>query len=249
MVTEANVDLIVHDTFFRKQSTGVLIEVGAARPDHLSISASYRSRDWRIVAIEPNPNFCALHRALGYNVLQYACSDEDADNVPFFVADRHGTPYLGEPLSYESFSSLGIKDEYATLLANDQQKEDITISTIPVQVRRLDTILAQHASDVSEIDVLAIDVEGWELSVMRGLNLVKRRPKVVIMENLFYNPGYQLFMRTAGYIFWQHLHPNDVYVREDLRSFIPKHIREYAKEWLARAGLLNAARRVKRVFE
>jgi hypothetical protein len=31
----------------------VLVEVGAAHPDYLSMSASYRSRGWRIIAIEP----------------------------------------------------------------------------------------------------------------------------------------------------------------------------------------------------
>src|SRR5215510_8669478 len=109
MTAEGNVDLIVHDTFFCDHKTGVLVEVGAARPDYLSIAASYRSRGWRIIAIEPNPNFCAAHRALGYDVLQYACSDEDADDVPFFIVNSHGASYLGKSVSYESYSSLGIK--------------------------------------------------------------------------------------------------------------------------------------------
>lgn len=218
MVAEGNVDLIVHDTFFRNQSIGVLVDVGAARPDYLSISGSYRSRGWQIIAIEPNPDFCAAHRALGYNVLQYACSDEDVDNVPFFVADSHGVEFLEGRVSYESFSSLGINGEYATLLAGQQQKRKITITTIRVQVRRLSTILARHAPDVGEIDVLAVDVEGWELSVMRGVDLAKHRPKVVILENLFNSAGYHSFMRDFGYVFWRHIYPNDVYVRGDIRS-------------------------------
>ena len=241
MAAEGNVDLIVHDAFFRDRKTGVLVEVGAARPDYLSIGASYRSRGWRIIAIEPNPNFCAAHRALGYDVLQYACSDEDADEVPFFVVDSHGAPYLNESVSYESYSSLGIKGGYASLLA----KRKVTITTIPVQVRRLDTILTRHAPDLGEIDVLAIDVEGWELNVMRGIDLAKYRPKVVILENIFSDARYLSFMCDVGYVFWQHIDLNDVYVRADMKSFIPKPMREQAKEWLARAGLLEAVRRLK----
>ena len=121
MVAEGNVDLIVHDTFFRDRKTGVLVDVGAARPDYLSVGASYRSRGWRIIAIEPNPTFCAAHRALGYDVLQYACSDEDADEVPFFVVDSHGTPYLDDSVSYESYSSLGINGSYASLLTGQNK--------------------------------------------------------------------------------------------------------------------------------
>jgi FkbM family methyltransferase len=245
MPAEGNVDLIVHDTFFRDRKTGVLVEVGAARPDYLSISASYRSRGWRIIAIEPNPNFCAAHRALGYDVLQYACSDEDADDVPFFVVDNRGAQYLDDFVSYESFSSLGIKGGYASLLAGSQR----TVTTISVQVRRLDTILAQHAPDIDEIDVLAVDVEGWELSVMRGIDLARYRPKVVILENLFSDAGYLSFMCDVGYVFWQHIDLNDVYVRADMKSLISKSMREKAKKWLTRAGLLEVGRRVKRVLK
>jgi FkbM family methyltransferase len=244
MAAEGNVDLIVHDTFFRDHETGVLVEVGAARPDYLSISASYRSRGWRIIAIEPNPSFCVLHRALGYDVLQYACSDEDADDIPFFVVDNHGAQYLEGPVSYESFSSLGIKGGYASLLAESPGR---TVTTIPVQVRRLDTILAQHAPDVGEIDVLAVDVEGWELSVMRGVDLAKYRPKVMILENLFNDAGYLSFMRDVGYVFWKRIEANDVYIRADIK--IPKPMREHAREWLAGAGLLEVARRVKKSFQ
>ena len=246
MAAEGKVDLIAHDAFFRDQKTGVLVEVGAARPDYLSISASYRSRGWRIIAVEPNPIFCAMHRELGYDVLQYACSDKDSDNVPFFVADSHGGPYEGGFISYESYSSLGIKGGYAS----EASQHKVTVTTIPVQVRRLDTIFAQHAPDIDEIDLLAVDVEGWELSVMRGINLAKYRPKVVILENLFEDASYLSFMNDVGYVFWQHILFNDVYVRADMKSVIPKipkFTRERAKKWLAHIGLLEAARRVKRI--
>ena len=236
MAAEGNVDLIVHDTFFRELRFGVLVEVGAARPDFLSISESFRSRGWRIIAIEPNPAFCAAHRALGYDVLEYACSDEDADGVPFFVVDsRH---YL-HGISYESVSSLGIDSAIFPGLP------DRKVTTIPVQVRRLDTILAQHAPDIGEIDVLAVDVESWELRVMRGIDLAKYRPKVVILENLRDDAGYLSFMRDVGYIYWKHIELNDVYVRSDVKPLIPpKSMREVARGWLVRAGLLEVARRV-----
>ena len=118
-----------------------------------------------------------------------------------------------------------------------------------MQVRRLDTILTQHAPDLGEIDVLSVDVEGWELNVMRGIDLAKYRPKVVILENLFTDARYVSFMCDVGYVFWQHIDLNDVYVRADMKLLIPKPMREHAKEWLARAGLLEIARRAKRVFK
>ena len=148
---------------------------------------------------------------------------------------------MGGRVSYESGSSLGI--DPATI----PHLPDPTVTTISVQVRRLDTILAQHAPDIGEIDVLAVDVESWELTVMRGIDLAKYRPKVVILENFRDDAGYLSFMRDAGYIYWKHIMLNDVYVRADMKPFIPpRPMREVARERLIRAGLLEVARRVKK---
>jgi|ERR1035441_9223207 hypothetical protein len=103
MAAEKDIDRVVREAFFPDGTSGVLVEVGAARPDYLSISASFRERGWKIIAVEPNPEFCALHRANGHYVLQYACSDEDKDNVDFFVVDSNGADYLGGKVSFESF--------------------------------------------------------------------------------------------------------------------------------------------------
>ena len=59
---EGDVDLLVKDMFFTDPAyRGIIIEVGAAKPDFLSISRSFRLAGWRAVAIEPNPAF--LHDA------------------------------------------------------------------------------------------------------------------------------------------------------------------------------------------
>jgi hypothetical protein len=86
------------------------------------------------------------------------------------------------------------------------------VRTIPVKVRRLDTILSLHEPDVSSVDILAADVEGWELNVMRGFSVEKYHPRVVILENLFKKDEYVEYMRQAGYSLWRRLEPNDVYV-------------------------------------
>ncbi len=142
MAAEKDIDRIVQQAFFADTKPGVMIEVGAARPDYLSIGASFRAQGWQVLSIEPNPEFCDLHRALGNDVVQCACSDEDRDGVDFFVVDSNQADYLGGNVSFESFSSLGIRDEFAADLEKTQVKTDVR--TIQVNVRRLDTILAEH---------------------------------------------------------------------------------------------------------
>ena len=207
---EGNVDQIIQRRFFPEQRSGILVDIGAARPDYLSISALYRSMGWRVIAIEPNPEFCDLHRQKGYEVLQYACGEHDEDNVDFFVVDSHGAQYANGEVSYESFSSLGIKDSYAALKHNLDKRK------IQVNLRRLDTILKTHAPDVEHLDILSVDVEGWELEVLRGLSTEKYRPQVMVIENVFNAREYRDYMKSIGYILWRRVRPNDVYVRSEL---------------------------------
>lgn len=214
---EGNVDQIIQRRFFPEQRSGIFVDIGAARPDYLSISALYRSMGWRVIAIEPNPVFCDLYRQKGYEVLQYACGDHDEDNVDFFVVDSHGAQYANGEVSYESFSSLGIKDSYAALKHNLDKRK------MQVNLRRLDTILKTHAPDVEHLDILSVDVEGWELEVLRGLSTEKYRPQVMVIENLFNAREYRDYMKPIGYILWRRVRPNDVYVRSELINRIERY--------------------------
>ncbi|MHB8491056.1 MAG: FkbM family methyltransferase [Solirubrobacteraceae bacterium] len=163
---EGNVDQAVLTRFFPGQQSGVLVEVGAAHPAYLSVGALYRRLGWRVFAIEPNPEFCELHRAQGHEVLQFACGDHDEDSVNFSVVDSRGAEYEGGRVSYESFSSLGIKSSYADLL-----DPALSIRSIKVDLRRLDTLLQEYAPTLERIDIVAVDVEGWELEVLDGLDM------------------------------------------------------------------------------
>ena len=205
---EGNVDEKVRTRFFPSHASGVLVEVGAADPAYLSVSALYRRKGWQVVAIDPNPAFCEAHRALGHDVLEYACGDHDEDAVDFSVVDSHGAAYRGGKVSYEAFSALGVKESYAALVA----ASDLSVNTIKVDLRRLDTLLEEFAPTVTRIDIVAVDVEGWELEVLDGLDIARFKPRVLIVENLFGEARYRTYMRRRGYGLWRRIEPNDIYV-------------------------------------
>ena len=85
MAAEKDIDKVIQGRFFPAQRQGILIEVGAAGPNYLSIGASFRERGWMVISIEPNPYFCDQHLSAGHEALQYACSSEDEDQVDFYV--------------------------------------------------------------------------------------------------------------------------------------------------------------------
>ncbi|AWN43298.1 FkbM family methyltransferase [Methylobacterium durans] len=215
MAAEHDVDKLVQASFFNgAKEGGVLVEVGAARPSYLSISESFRSLGWTIIAVEPNPVFCEEHRKLGHEILQYACGDHDEDEVVFYIVKSIDAVYMGGDVSYESWSSLGIRDRYAEVVKTVEDKTEI--EPVRVKLRTLDTIMREHAPEISKIDVLAIDVEGWEVEVLKGFSLDRYRPKVAIIENLFLDGAYEEHMKRNGYELWQTHHPNQIYVRTDI---------------------------------
>jgi hypothetical protein len=91
-------------------------------------------------------------------------------------------------------------------------KQDLDVKTIKVDVRRLDTILAEHALDVNRLHIVSVDVEGWELEVLDGLSFDRYQPTVLIVENLFRERSYRRSLRERGYTLWRHASHNDVYV-------------------------------------
>lgn len=211
-IVEGNVDLVVQQAFFRDPNyRGTMIEVGAAKPDYLSIGANFRSVGWRVVSIEPNPYFCELHRKQGLPIIECACGESDNDDVSFFVVRTSGI-YHGGQVTDESFSSLGVRGKFADLMKSVPS----SVQEIKVKVRRLDTILRDHAPDITAIDIVCIDVEGWEIEVLKGLSLDVYKPRVLIIENVFLDESYTEFMVKRGYSLWRRIEPNDIFVRREL---------------------------------
>ncbi len=78
----------------------------------------------------------------------------------------------------ESFALVpfGFKESYV----ESCEIQNITTYELNVPARTLSSILDQHS--VQEIDLLSLDVEGFELSVLQGLDLDKYKPYFMLIE-------------------------------------------------------------------
>ena len=209
---EGDVDRLVNERFFANENQGVFVDVGAARPDYLSVSNLFRTKGWKVLAVEPNPGYSDHYERLGIERLPYACGDHDEDDVDFVVVNSHDAEYRDGNVTYESWSSLAIKDTYSEL------KSDLDTTKIKVNLRRLDTIIKAHAPDADQVDMISLDIEGWELEALSGLDFDQYKPRVLVVENLFYESSYRKFMKERGYALWRCLPPNDIYVRAEMLS-------------------------------
>ena len=214
MASEGNLDLLLRQQYFRNPGyKGVFVDVGAAGPAYLSNSASFRDLGWKVIAIEPNPKFCAEHRRLGHEVLEYACSNENRDDAEFTIVDQGALAFMDGKVTFESFSSLGMPPAYAHLYEASTETNR-TLTKISVKVRTLDTILEQHAPDLGFIDIVSVDVEGWELQVIEGLTLDRYMPRVIVLENLADDESYRSFMAARGYALNGKICFNEIYARQ-----------------------------------
>jgi FkbM family methyltransferase len=200
MYAEFDLDGVIKRDYVAHIDKGVLVEVGAAHPEILSFSKLYREEGWRCISIEPNPYFVDFHKKSGTEIYPYACADYVENNADFQATkwihpntfDNNGV-IDNFPLTYESFSSIKIKQEYI-----DKGNFQSEIENIKVNIRTLDLIL-EEAQLKQEIDILIIDTEGWELEVMKGFDYNKYQPKIIILENWLHLDSYTEYMNSIGY--------------------------------------------------
>lgn len=205
---------------------GTILEVGAGGPDVWSNSALFFKMGWKILPVEPNPYFQEKWDASGRLVYKYAASNKNEDNVTFFRW-RHNNESSG--LTYEAGSSLGRREDHASGHWDAEGNEEIRVN-----VRTLNWILETHEPNIAQglesIDMLLVDVEGWEPNVIEGFDFAKYRPKLVMLENNYAHTALRDQMQSYGYI----LH--DRHAVDDI--FVPKGT---AEEWAYKDGGITAS--------
>lgn len=190
-------DKFLRRHFFPEWSySGTLVEVGCATPRLLSFSQHFRETGWRCIGIDPNPDFAQLHRQAGNEIYEVAVADFEGADIPFQVIEESST-YSDSSLSAHSFSALTIRDEFAKYrggYVNALKKREIRVA-----VRKLDSVLLDAVPAINSVDVVCIDVEGYELDVMRGFSPERFGTKIIVLENLFHNPEYEQYMGMRGF--------------------------------------------------
>jgi FkbM family methyltransferase len=149
----------------RHVEPGFYVDVGAAWPDHDSVTKLFSDRGWRGINIEPNPTLFELLVADRPRDVNLSCAAGAAPgHFPLSIVPETGLSTL------------------TPSLADAYRGEGRDVAELQVEVQRLETILEAHVPEGQQIHFLKIDVEGFESSVIEGNNWAIRKPWIVLVE-------------------------------------------------------------------
>jgi FkbM family methyltransferase len=145
---------------------GRYVDVGANHPHVDSVTQAFYERGWRGITIEPLPDLAELHRRDRPHDIQVQAAVCDTDDDTVIL---HSVP--GSGLS----SIVGS-------VSDRNRLDGRPVEDIEVQARTLTRVLDDVAGDLDDIHLMVIDVEGAEAQALRGLDLHKWRPWVLVVE-------------------------------------------------------------------
>jgi len=157
-----NFEDILINRFFAGRP-GLYVDVGAGDPLLDSVTAGLYRRGWNGINIEPGlKNFRKLERSRKRDLnLRVAAGEKEG--MAKFVFTRN--------LHESSADSLMVGDLI----------EEAGSWSESVHVETLDSILKAWPSG-RNVDLIKIDVEGYEVNVIKGLNLLHWKPRLLLVE-------------------------------------------------------------------
>lgn len=178
---------------------GYYIDVGANHPTHDSVTRALYERGWRGINIEP---VAAYYQAL-------AAERIDDINLCMAVGARE------ELLTLHEIADTGLST-LDTAVAEQNRRAGMQVTPYQVPVRRLVDICAEHLAEDRPLHFLKIDVEGFEMQVLEGMDFQRWRPWIVLLESPFNRiPEWEPLLLDAGYQFVQFDAINRFYVARE----------------------------------
>jgi len=163
---------------YLRRSAGVFVEAGAN--DGVDQSNTFfleRYRGWRGLLVEPVPELAdACRRNRPHSIVECAAL------VPFgFQGDRVGMRYC----NLMSVVKGAMKSEAEELehVRKGAAIQQVAVRELDVAAATLTSVLDKHG--FGAIDFLSLDVEGYELGVLQGLDFDRYRPSFMLVEARF----------------------------------------------------------------
>ena len=193
-------DEIIIQSHFPLNYIGNCIEVGLGYGDRGSTTLFFEKKGWKCIGIEANPMLADYSRQYRKNVVNCAVGSENLPSIPFHILQLDWG-------NESAVSSLKIDERLY-----EQHKDMIqSTRTIDIELKTLDRII-EDANLFNSIDFISIDTEGTELDVLKGFDLNKWQPKLLMIENNYSDIEVEEYLKQFGYTKSLRHEVNDFYI-------------------------------------
>lgn len=159
---------IIAQHYLKGTERGTYVDVGCCYPIQASNTYGFYQKGWRGICIDANPDSrAAFEEHRPEDVFVQAGIAEQEDERPYY---RFSSPV------YNTFD----RSRADRVIAKNKPGA-VFLGETRVRLSRLSTVLDRHGSP-NKIDLMSIDVEGLELSVIRSNDFAKYRPRLLICE-------------------------------------------------------------------
>lgn len=209
-----NFEDVILNRVFKGKKDGFYIDIGAWHPVDHSVTKHFYDQGWSGINVEPSNAYWSLLKKFRPRDINLNCAVSDNREA----MDYFEIPNSGASTSIQAGWGVIAKQEALAKNVRNAIKRKIECMTLA-------DVCNQYASD-KEIDFLKIDVEGAELSVIKGGDWKKYRPQVVIVEAVapFTNaPSYtdwEDVLVKEGYVFAYFDGLNRFYIRDESKDLL-----------------------------
>lgn len=168
---------------------GYYVEIGAYHPTRISNTYRFYKKGWKGIVVEPNPNIKSLFEKIR--------SRDRFVNIGVGTKNGQIKYYMYDIPALNTFSKKQTEINRKNGFVYSETKN--------IEIVDIELFLKQNID--RSIDLLSLDVEGWDEKILNRWNWTFK-PKVICVEN----PDVKELLTNQGYKFKQQTRYNSIYV-------------------------------------
>ncbi|MBC7850817.1 MAG: FkbM family methyltransferase [Chitinophagaceae bacterium] len=175
------------DQIFKNKKDGFYVEIGCLDGIEFSNTYYFEKQGWKGLCVEAHQDFIEQLKKnrKGAQIVHCAVGEKDIEQVTFYA---------------NKIGSLSTLDKQEEARWEKNYKEFFTgFEEQKVKMQTLTTIFNEQ--NVPQIDFVSLDIEGYEVKALSGLDLKKYRPRVFVIEykDEDHKKGIEEILFPAGY--------------------------------------------------
>lgn len=181
---------IVLNSIFENKKKGFYVDIGANHPKKHSNTYMFYKKGWRGMNVDAAPGSMRLFRIFRSRDINIESPiSYKVEDLNYYMFDDPRLNSFSKELSYEREKNTKYK----------------IIKIIKIKTTTLQDIFEKYLPIGIEIDFLTVDVEGYDMNVLKSNDWNKYKPRVIVIEQLpdpnnsIVNSEIYLFLKNKSY--------------------------------------------------